>query len=484
MKRTKWILGLALMLGLTGCGAGGTESIDDYAKQSDQTEASSDSKNQTNDSTKDEDSSEETNQIEMTGGESGGIPSHLKGTFGKGSLAVNIDADVIATDYDKAKIYKMEEVNMDEEYLTHIADNLFDNGKYTVVLPYQYWDKDELQKEKEILDQKEEENPDCYYDYGRESAMDTALEQEEKKPAPEIVAGTSILRESTNDGLCNNVNCTHQFVKFRGLIDGVEHELNYIRCMNVYGESQSLTVTALEPVVQTFDIGDAGTGDNVVDAKIAEKKAKDLLDKIGFGEYTLSFGSDLTCIRGEEQEHFNGGYYMIFTHMFPELTSSMIENYGIALYGENAGEQTIKAQHQNNIMFRIYDGGAMQIEFDVNSEAGDVMSGETLELLSFDKVLEIAEGHIAAGKYKDDRNMYYDWMKNVLGNDSVIGDVRLAYLPVKYDNQYAYVPAWVFSYTNESFRALKGVPYMGFIAVGAVDGEVYNFIPASLEKFY
>lgn len=75
------------------------------------------------------------------------IPDHMKYTITseQGNASVEVDAEVFSDGSDQVSVYKAKNEVLDEEYVTKLAESVFDNKDYTIELPYVAMTEEKLQ---------------------------------------------------------------------------------------------------------------------------------------------------------------------------------------------------------------------------------------------------------------------------------------------------------------------------------------------------
>lgn len=424
-----------------------------------------------------------TSQIQL---DTNGIPEHITCVLNEdGKNSLDVDADVCAFGYNDAKMYKISQMMIDDAFLQNMEKGIFDDGQYTSVLPYKYWSVEDLNAEQSRFDEMEQEvnNPSYQIANYFKKPLAAALMVGKENEQPTAVGQDCIIYESDPSGLCSYVYDKDHFAKLRGKIDGKEYELSYTECVGAQkGVQRRLELQPLFPVVSghyVYNPVELGIGENTCDVDALYNQAKDFLEKIGYGDFLDGFKLDLVYQDKESNEMAFDGVGYHFVRSMPELESSLLENF-VVMDGELTQAESLINIPQEYIDILMGKDGIIGMDFGVYYDMDEALA-EGVNLLSFDQITEIVSDHLQHTNMKDYKNFYYTLLGSLARQkDETIANIRLAYMPVRYENQYVYMPMWCFCYDGNAYQSYA--PYLGVFAVSAIDGQIYYFNMPEVES--
>lgn len=483
MKKKMLVISAALMLGLVGCGEA-TESIDDYGKAGAETDSAKNDKASKDDSKKDDKDAEEKGESDKDiklG--ANGMPEHITCVLGEdGKTQINVDADVCSLGIEDAQVYKIEKIEIDDAYLIDLATKLFDDGKFTAVLPYKYWEAADLDAENQrfqLMEDSEEVQEKGYElnHHFLEDLKKASLGNKASKQ-PTALGPDKIIYEDEASGMCPFLYNNDRFAKLRGNIDGKEYELSYWVCDGVKsGDISSLRLRALFPVADTDAIDGSSNGENPGRDGSLEKKANAIMQKLGFDkDFVLGLSQDRVCKNRKTQETFYDGMEFHYVRAIGGLSNSLVEYVDVIDY-QDMEKNLFTETPQEFVDIAVSPEGIVGIDFSVHYNIGEVLSSET-KLLDFEQLMDVMEEYTKTQKKKI--NTYYQYLDYIRVGE--VNDIRLSYMPVQYNDQFVYMPMWCVSRNSSNTTIFTGTDFTGMCAIGAFDGKVYLFDWAQIEN--
>jgi len=465
MKKKKVALVMCMMAvaQLAGCGSS-QASIEDYGVEE---SVKSDNETTDNDATSDESVSSSENEYGLEGK---GIPEHVKCSLQKDehSKSLEIDADVVSTGAEIAKIYKAEQNVLSEEQLISFADSIFDNGKYERILPYRYWEKEDKENDRIKYEKMAEEAGPEYAEsealftkfvYDSTSSIHDVIEK------PEEPEEGKILYRSVEENY--GYEADEYFTVLRGTIEGKEYELDYEK--DAGGYYQSLRIIPLFPItnsVNTMAITPESMGnEQTCDKEKLVNKANELVGLLT-QDYFMCSDEDRACVNVDTNNIFYDGVYLNYTLKFPELSPSLCEVMSVGIeedvpIGEESDPLAPRYLSISQPLIQVemdQEGSLIKFVYSDNIKLGETVA-EHVKLMEFSDIMKSLDGYL--GELDDTYELGWD--------SRYISDIRLCYLPI-YENQMLYMPYWVFL-TKDTGVVGTGSPYFGTIAVNAVDGS-------------
>jgi len=479
--RKNVLIGLmaATMLIMSGCEEN-VEYIEEYGIQDTATTNNEDDEQQNQiQKTSEEEQFEEAFKNEDTSTLSNDkIPDHLQTIINEGgAMELKVDADIVASGLSQAKVYGAMQHKMTDEQLIDIAKRLFDGGEYKVVLPYKYWDKESLIKEQQKYEEMEEEatkedkslNWEILFNI--EEAM--TREEREKNWSEEIrldvsklakAEGENVISRQTKKDYMNDELIEHDvyFSRIQGKINGKEYELSYEMSEGIFEK----TTLKLIPLFPTSIAGGMMLNKedmtNSCDQKSIENKAKEILSKLDGSDFELSNSEDRICISLETEDKWYDGVSLHYSYKMPDLLPSLTENLPLSVRSKD-GRVEMDWIYENCADIEMdANGDVVELEIQYCFDIESPMS-EHAELLPLSKIFNYAEQYCAGIDVNDQR-----W------TTPTIEQIRLTYLPVREENQYSYLPFWVFVASSQTAR-INNNPYWGVFGVNAIDGSVINY---------
>lgn len=410
----------------------------------------------------------DTDSVDNTG-KNYDIPENLNyevaGT--SGTTTMSVDAVVEADGYGNAKVYDEKPVEIDSEYLTSYAEQIFDDGSYYSIKPYRCMDEDELSEERDFWESESDRASEEYAAYTDKYIKSSKLdvidscfgiigEYSDGWKQDGVIWSHALTQEDAGDNNVEAVNVKN--AKLRGFIDGTAYELTY----NATDDSESPILQLINPLYDNKnDIygysmhGQSSTlyGDNIVDSGFAKNEADDFIYKLGYEDMTLARTADIQLT-----DNTLDGYLLVYVRnkdgvpVIDSKSCTYVEGYD-------------RAGYQEYIEVYVNEYGVMRARLMNMYEIEETMSDDT-SLLSFDRIDENAKSYIKA--YIDSGDYYYK-----------INKVRFGYVSVCYGNSYALIPAWVYQYYEASFDE-----YDYEFAINAIDGSLIDMNYAEYTFYY
>ncbi len=427
------------------------------------------------------------------------IPERLEyeivdSTGGTGHVVVN--ADVEASVYDSAKIYTQTPVKVDDEFCKGIAEKMFDGGEYTIVKPLELMTMEELEAERQFwLDAASEmgydiegENFNPYY-AGEYYSVHFAIEEyNNREDTPSDYKEGQIIYENKIDTELGTI--TAHTGKIRGKVDGKWWSMKIQTYGN--GSGYDSPIISLYPVshveIREFTTCDSENdslygGANRMSIEEGRKMAKDIVDRLGFGEMEIV---------EETQCYINGNYYTSEADLY-------LDGYNFVLMEKHDGTKPVYADNMpgtllpddldNMTEVENNSGFATQFQVAVGVTSTEILGiafrpmytsfekADTVELLSFERVDSIA------------REFFVDNITEFQGEiDIEITDVVLGHVTVRYDEgQYVLMPVWFYindisdEYMNRTYGDNQVI-----IGINAIDGSLVwpNIYDMHLSYYY
>lgn len=469
MRKRICLLGVLLVVGLTGCGAG-SDAINEFEN----IKAESEKK-------------ESGGQAEVSEVDENGIPKHIKGVLNEGGTrSLSLDADVEAKGYDEAKIYTMKTITMNEERMVSLAERIFDGGKYTSQLPYKYWDKAELTKEKnhfnELAEMPEYKAKGYEVDWHVMFNLDVALSQEKPQKMPTLADGATMFYEDV-PSLPNHYGkyVKDQFCNLRGTINGKEYLLSYKEIVggefkNMYG----IQLYPLFPIASKdwlFD-SEATPSDpvnlegmkNAGDEEALQKDAEALLKKLGCEDFILATSRNKEVYDASIQGTCLNGYEFTYVRDFPEMSKdTTLSSHALVRYDEDNNENGTPLE---NVQIHMTPEGLESFSMHVYYDRGEPLA-EDVSLLSLDQVNESVEEMMKhVNPQSADEKLYQSVL---FDEDSPVTRIRLSYMPAEYEGQCVYMPMWCYCFNMSDPWECSGETQLPVITISAVDGNTYFY---------
>lgn len=395
------------------------------------------------------------------------IPEHFKlDITNGGSHSISIDADIDSTDYDKAKTYKIDKLEITDDYLRNLASKLFDGGEYKSVLSYSYWDMDDLTKEKENFDAMMAEAGEDYLIPGPlYNDLMYALGREENVVSikPTLVNQDGVIYKEQVDIDGNDVE--YLYANLVGKINGKEYQLKYSTLVEL-NDTSNINIVPRFPVTLSgfaYNI-ESELGAYTELAGLGEKASK-LVDQMGYSDFFLAKSESRVIVPENEGKKFYDGGYFRFVRKMPELNNSGCESVFVEI--DDLDEKTFKLLQQEYIEIELNENGDIaDINVCTPYDMKETMA-ENIELLSFDAAMDSANNYFK--QISDQDGIWQLW------RSTKVDSIKLSYIPLEYDGQYVYMPVWILFEIEQTMGEEK----FPMIAVNAIDGNVYFFSHAN-----
>lgn len=312
---------------------------------------------------------------------------------------------------DEAKIIPVKEIEADEAYIISYAQNLFDNGEYTIV--------------------------------GGED---------------EQTSGQVITQQSygSGEGESNIQLCTMQ-----GKIDGKSYDINYMEIIEGYGKGNRdifLYRTEWENVNQRMpeyqEYSDEVCTQNACDLSESMAIAEDILRKMGFDDYECVYHANLVDVVSTDTS-IGSGYSLFYRKKIENSIGDC--SYANTIYKLN---DEMSTQYEY-IDICITEDGLISAVFNDRYKMDEGQAMET-GLQGMDELLQQGADMVESmiNKYPENEVIVEN------GKDGEYNvEVKIVYLPLAYGEEVAYMPACMFFMDN---KINDGKTCIG--AISAVDG--------------
>lgn len=382
------------------------------------------------------------------------IPEALNYTIMEtdGINSVEVDAIVEAEGYGAANVYNETPLEIDSEYIMAFAEEIFDDGSYEIVKPYDCMNDDELAAEIYYWNDELDKAGDREENYDTEGIGDYLLS---------TLENLSILNDNEekceNDGISWHITYEDELgvyekteVKLRGRIDGDIYELIYEKWDDSDDVLFMLTAPLYEKNIYGYTNDDnryTWYGENKVDREAAKNEADDLIYKLGYEDMVLAREADI-----QMSDVSLNGYKFKYVKKIDGI--SLIDTGSdtrIDIYD--------KLCRQEYLCVYVNEYGVSSVYFVSDYERGD-MKADNAAMLTFEQIDEVAREYIRS--YVDSGQFYHK-----------INQVKFGYISVCYGESYALVPAWVYQYYDDN----NDMYYFEF-GVNAIDGSLIDMEPS------
>lgn len=467
MRKGLWVKGITwviLAISLSGCGNSGKADRDEIADDLNIQESTA--------------SGSDADSAVIDGAED--IPEHISYSVKSGySSEIKVDADVDASGYAYAAIYDVKPVTVDEEVLKSYADKLFDNGSYEVVKPYSICSMDELQAEKELLEE-------IYEGYEEEGKLDVIphhiminlamvekyMNEYDESNVRELGEDELIVEEEMEDIIGSGQSFvgdetveTVFSCRLRGECDGAKWELCY-RKTGIGNDIAAVIMMypmsgkqADTQIVNTEDTAAIIYGENYADLETSKRSAMDFMEALGYEGMEIVDTSQLVYQHkvNDKYENYIDGYRFTFARALNGIQTGYMVNSAIcsSIDGSKIGQEYIKVY--------VDEDEIEQITISRLLDVGDKMS-ECGSMLSFEQIDMIAQ----------------EFMEEKVGTHEMVGysinDVSLRYVVLPFeDGRYSMMPVWIYYVDGSGMGAMGDNIYASF-GVNAVDGSIVEFL--------
>lgn len=492
-KLNKVVVSSALIMGmsLTGCGDNTKKKIaDDYASN---VSSSSDA-------------------IESASNED--VPEHVNFVEAdkSGKVELVVDVDVDATGYNSARAYDVKAPKMDDKYILDLASKIFDNGTYTVEKPYELLSLEELEAERDYLEEKIEkknaEDPSQSYEiglldeikyyifsYGEKNEDGVGEEYNSETETGIRVSGNELDDKPTNtDAVVKEGGAFYAIdggkCRLRGMIFGEECELSankdllFVSIISINPHPYEKSLVGNGEASQFLEENEMTEGD-------ASEMVSKFLSRIGKGNYEevscdpIAVGSDEFSVDATEfgsKIRTNGyGYCFSLNVNGIRVASEMEQIYDIDSFFKMAEMARLDSDgvldeedfyafqegcsaYQDYIMVDVDNYGLKRAWIYGMYDIGDSVS-DNVNLLGMDQVVDIIKNYWKT----QDKDMIYGGYYSKM---EVTG-IKLRYIVANYGSKYTLVPAWIVD-IDQSDMKYEWYEPMERIAINALDGTVFT----------
>lgn len=387
-------------------------------------------------------------------------------TSASGNTKINVDAEVIADGYGNLSVYEQTPVTIDDVYLKHLAESIFDDGVYERVKPYGICSLEELQTEDRFLQELYEEAGEEYPSW----KIGTYIENYDEKNVQEMPEGTLIMHsEEYVDGeIVSTDSCT-----LRGYVDGEIAELAYynynyqeehyknLELCNIVRRGTVYTSCSTE-----YELVPTLYGENQCNLENATYTVQDIMQRMGYTDMKLISTEHLVMNGDTADTLYMDGYNFTFVpqtegidHLLCNQTYAVVKDK----YEINTMLNELPGAGQEWICIGIDSAGIRGINFAIRYDRGERLSEET-STLSFSQVDEVAQDYMNC--------VLEAWDASGAVTEINIVEVRLGYMTLLYDDQYTLVPVWMYV---EEKAVERDVLNNALFAVNALDGSIVQF---------
>ncbi|MDE6025262.1 MAG: hypothetical protein K2G45_07410 [Lachnospiraceae bacterium] len=390
------------------------------------------------------------------------IPENISYTVEVGGRTSKVDARIYADGYGNVPTFTVKECEDIEERVLNYAAKLFDNGEYTNVKPYTVLTREELEAELQIYKERQSDSFNSQLDILEiEYMLEEGGGNPEKSPDDQILFSDDFdyyLNDGGDEG-----HLSLNEINLRGYVNGRLWKFNYKDGYNnqtINGKTENQKyIPCLEArciddeyeVKNTYDIGETFLN-NTCNREDAEKKAKELLQKLGFQDMELLHIVQ-NYLGKEGNDLLIDGYTMLF---------GMSQNGAHLLYAKGslevaAGQEAAYSATQPYVEVIVNSNGIYQVRIMGNYSEPEILA-ENSNMLSFEQVNEIAKEEFQRSMTESDSRSFN------------IDTIEFGYVYITYDGlSYAIVPVWRYYSAagdrNEQNRC-------ACLTIGALDGAI------------
>lgn len=386
-----------------------------------------------------------------------------------GNSSVHVDADVVSDGFENAAVYETTILDVDDTYVENLASSIFDEGKYTVELPYWLMSKaqlDEVMSERNVTSSTpaSDENGAQLANYPGYYAMNVQATYDESQS---VAAVEGQIFYTYNDsykqrqydpanGIYREVgdliHDTVQYARITGDIDGVPSQL-MIRKSSEFGENRIWIVADEERTAfgSEYELDSAATSDNLCDYDEALKIADNMVAKITDAEYGLCKATARSVILPNRGTATNG-YKFYYTPVINDRPIIYNSAYTIVAGSNEYVDQPM-------LMIEIDDKGFVEAKYLTDITIDGCMS-DTPSLLSFEQSEE--EMKIQLQSY----------LQQESGVKIDIDKIQFSHVLLRQDNHYVIVPFWMYYLSDAGYQSVKENAIIG---VNALDGSIVVF---------
>ncbi|MDE6025263.1 MAG: hypothetical protein K2G45_07415 [Lachnospiraceae bacterium] len=388
------------------------------------------------------------------------IPENISYTVEVGGRTTKVDAKIYADGYGNVPTFTVKECEDTEERVLNYAAKLFDNGEYTNVKPYTVLTREELEAELQIYKERQSDSVISQLDISNiEDILEGGGGAPEKSPDDEVLFSNDF--DYSYDGVEGHMSVNE--VNLRGYVNGRLWRFNYMDGYQNWtenGKDENMKyIPCLEArcidegydIWDTYDIGEAFLN-NMCNREDAEKKAKELLQKLGFQDMELLHIVQ-NYLGKEGNDLLVDGYTMVF---------GMSQNGAHLLFASGAlevaaGQESAYSATQPYVEVIVNSNGIYGVKIMGNYSEPEILT-ESSNMLSFEQVNEIAKEEFQKSMTESDSKSFD------------IDTIEFGYVYITYDGlSYAIVPVWRYYSAagdrNEQDRR-------ACLTIGALDGAV------------
>lgn len=399
------------------------------------------------------------------------VPEHVAyDVSGDGTnSSVHVDADVVADGFENAVVYETTILEVNDDYVKNLASRLFDDGQYTVELPYWFMTKTQLNEamsERGVSSSSAEfdennvqsANYVGYYAMNVDAVIDGSQNvaavdgqifytyndsYKEKQYDP----ANGIYRE-----VGDTIHDTVQFARLSGTIDGVPCEL-MIRKSGESGENRIWIVADDKRSAggNEYDMDSAVTNENLCNYDDALKMADDMVARITDAEYDLCKVT-VRSVMSKKASNVFDGYRFYFTPVVNDHPIAYNSAYTIVAGSNEYVDQPM-------LMIEIDDKGFIEAKYLTDISIDGCMS-DAPALLTFEQSEEEMKIQLQA------------YLQQESGLKFDIDKIQFSHVLLRQDNRYAIVPFWMYYMSNSGYQSVKETAIFG---VNALDGSVVVF---------
>ncbi len=391
------------------------------------------------------------------------------------SVNLKVDADVDTVLPGNLQVYEVEKVHVSDDYLKQLASNVFDYGEYEILqLENSYSAAEQLAAldtmETELA-QIAEENNKAYEVSPKYKRIDSFLDEDDAGVVYAFEDGQVIyenMEEDMKKGLIQGkINDeTYELYYFNQDLSMIFGPYGFVEGICLYPVKGRSFKTGCERLVSPEDVKVTENACNYNEAVVA---AQDIVEKLGFVNYEIA--DSYVLMEDEEQTGIiidgslsNGmggvsvpnGYRFAFTPNMDGMGIGYYHYTSVATldYIDSATTSINKDKIsiQPSVVVDIDDTGVTRVYMEGLVDVKQSISSDT-KLMSFEQADAIAK----------------KTFEEIYTVNAQVTQIRLEYVVVKYENQYALVPAWVY------YRQDYGGEAMTLFAINALDGTPIHF---------
>ena len=411
--------------------------------------------------------------------------THVNYTVEGRETGVNlkVDADVDTVLPDNVQVYEVEKVHVSDDYLKQLASNVFDNGEYEILQLENSYSAAEQLAWLETMDtelaQIAKEHNKAYEVSPKYKRINFFLDEDDAGVVYDFEDGQVIYENVEEDMRKGLIQGKINDETFELYYCGQDLSANY----GPYGFSEGICLYPVKGI--SFKAGcerlvspeDVKVTENACDYHEAVVAAQDMVEKLGFVNYEMA--DSYVLMEDEEQTGViidgslnNGmggvsvpnGYRFAFTPNMDGRGIGYYHSTSIATLDYIDSTATLtndstatlinkdKISVQPSVVVDVDDTGIIRVYMEGMVDVKQSISSDT-KLMSFEQADAIAK----------------KTFEEIYTVNAQVSQLRLEYVVVKYENQYALVPAWVY------YRQDYGGEAMTLFAINALDGTPIHF---------